>query len=265
MELTQFFALLSKSSFAASLTTAGVILVFALIMVIISYYRKSPLTIGLGFLQFTFGTSKQDTPHTKCNEVAVFRFKHYISAKEKLIAKMYSEIIERQMSFCDDKINVISDMLMDDYRLLLSKKLTQSVDVKNHDCYRHYMMMVDLMLKECIKEATFKKSMKQNHLLDLKFDNWESFIGDKMSLTFSLMNRFYDDNYPETSLVTRTELDISNERLFDKIRPIIVSMYRRAREITVEVTDKIVIVQKEVDDECRSGNFEILCVDDSES
>jgi hypothetical protein len=123
------------------------------------------------------------------------------------------------------------------------------------------MMMVDLMLDSCINEQTFKKSMKANHLLDLRIDTWEDFVEDKIRLTFSLMKRFYDDYYPESSLVSRNEVDESNDRLFEKIRPIITIMYRKAREITSETMVKINDIQKEIDSECKSGTFEILCVE----
>lgn len=261
MELTKLLALFATGQgLTTSLLTIGVIVLASIIFAIVAWIKKEPLTIKLGFATFTFG-KKKEVIHEKCNEIAMHRFRNMIVQKEKMISKYNSEIFERQMNFCDDKINVVRDMFMDEYRTLLSRKLERTIDVKNHDSYRHYMMMVDLMLNYCINEQTFKKSMKQNHLLELTIVNWEEFIEDKIRLTFSLMKRFYDDYYPESSLVSRNEVDESNDRLFEKIRPIITTMYRKAREITTEVTNKVSEIQKEIDSECKNGTFEILCVE----
>lgn len=262
MELTQFFALLSKSSAAASLFTVGAVAILILIMLIIAYIRRSPFHIGIGYFQVSLGPPENKVPFMKYNEHYLQKFRTFLTSKEKEISKLNSEIFERQMNFCDDKLNVIRGMFMEEYRALLSKKVSKGTDVRSHECYRHYMMLVDLMLSEALKESTFKRSMKQNHLLDLTLETWEDFINDKVSITFSLLNRFYDDSYPDTSLVSRSELDESNERLFEKIKPIITSMYRKAREITVEVTTKTLLVQKEIDEECRNGNFDIICLDE---
>jgi hypothetical protein len=261
MDLIQFFAAITKANFAASIYSIGAIIIVAIILWIISIIRKEPFTIKLGFATFNIG-HKSKEPHTKCNEVALYRFRNIILEKEKAISKLNTEIMERQMAFCEDKINVIRDMMMDDYRTLLSKKLEKNVDIRNHECYRHYMLLVDLMLNYCIKESTFKRSMKQNHLLSHTISEWEDFTDNKVSLTFSLMKRFYDDYYPENSLVNRNEVDESNDRLFEKIRPIIVSLYRKARDITSETTERIVEIQLDIDKECRSDAFEILCVEE---
>ena len=117
------------------------------------------------------------------------------------------------------------------------------------------MLLMDLMLTSCVKDGTFKKSMKQNHLLELTLETWEDFIDDKVSLTFSLINRFYDEYYPDSTLVTRNELDISNERLFEKIKPIIVTMYRKAREISSDAKHKIDFIQLEIDTLCKVGTL----------
>jgi hypothetical protein len=59
-------------------------------------------------------------------------------------------------------------------------------------------------------------------------------------------------NFPDDSLVTRKEVDESNERIFDKIRPIIVSMYRKARDISIETRGKIKMIEIEMDQYLKS-------------
>lgn len=265
MDFTQFAALIKPDDLQGSLLTLVVMVVMSIVFWIISNFTKKPIELGFGSFKITFGKEEdKEKTHSKCNAIAMERFKNFIVTKEKQIAKLNNEVFERQMNFCDDKIQVIRDMFMDEYVVLLSKKLESNSDPRVHSTFRNYMTMVDLMLNTAIKDQTFKKSMKQNHLLDLNLDTWESFIDDKVHLTFSLMKRFYDENYPDESLVTRHEVDESNDRLFEKIRPTIVSMYRKARVITVEIKEKINSVQKEIDAGCSSDSFTLICVEDED-
>ena len=74
MDLIQFFAAITKTNLVASLYAVGAVVLVAIILWIISLIRKEPFSIKLGFATFNIGHKSTD-PHTKCNEVALYRFR----------------------------------------------------------------------------------------------------------------------------------------------------------------------------------------------
>jgi ethanolamine ammonia-lyase large subunit len=119
-------------------------------------------------------------------------------------------------------------------------------------------MFLSLMLEYCVKETTFKKSVRQNHLAELTMEGWEAFVEQKVNVTIANIKNSYDNDYPDESIVTRKEVDESNERVFDKIRPMIVSMYRKAREISIETKSKIKFIEEEMETHLKGGVEESL-------
>lgn len=195
----------------------------------------------------------------KKNKVLVFEnLRKFIQDRQQRIDRLYNDIIARQINYCEEQIFVMKDMFMEDFALALKKKLPDHGDPRIHPAFRNYRMMVDLMLDECVKEQVFKRSMKMNHLAELNMTTWETFIIEKVNSSFSRIREFYDDNYPEDSLVTRIELD-EQGRTLEKIKPLIISMYRKAREISIENRSRIASIQEEIDRMVKNESVDSLC------
>jgi hypothetical protein len=239
------------------------IVIFFMGSYIVSTISKKPFTFSLGPIQIKLGSSEetklQEQALTQSEKIKiphqaiiVDRVKNYVTFKEKQITKLYYDVMVRQMNFCDERMVEIKGIFVDEYSKLLSKKISKDEDVRVHPSFRNYKMFISLVLEYAIKEATYKKSVRQNHLAEFTIESWDAFIEQKTNTTLALINDEYDMNFPDDSLVTRKEVDESNERIFDKIRPIIVSMYRKARDISIETRGKIKMIEIEMDQYLKS-------------
>lgn len=237
---------------------ALILIIVFMSMVLISTLTKKPLDFKIGPLNIKFGNDcespdkilqdqaiKHNTKLNKSEHLIVDKVKTYVTAKEKQITKLYYDVMVRQMSFCDERIVEMRDLFCDEYSKLLYKKLEKCEDVRTHQSFKNYKMFIILALEYAVKEATYKRSVKQNHLAEFTIESWDAFIEQKTNATIALLKDEYDMNYPE-SLVSRKEIDESNERVFDKIRPIIVSMYRKARDISIETRGKVELLKSEM-------------------
>lgn len=242
----------------------GYLLLGSIIILLVGYIlanmTKKPVEFRLGPINIKLGNKCEDTPtvlQTQAKEqlekiktpqqtIIVDRVRQYVINKEKQISKLYLDIMIRQMNFCDEKILEMKGLFIDEYSKLLTKKIEKTEDVRIHPNFRNYKMFLSLMMEYAVKESTFKKSVRQNHLAEFTIDSWDAFVEQKVNITLELIKDEYDDNYPDESLVTRKEVDESNERVFDKIRPMIISMYRKAREISIETKAKIKFIEEEM-------------------
>lgn len=260
MDFTNLATLFTADNFRGSVTAIVGFVILSLIFWIISNFTKKPINLKLGIASVTFGKKDNDEP--KMNQKTLDRCRSFLTTKEIQIHKLRQEIFERQLNFCDEKMVEIKDLFMAEYFKMLLKHIGLNDDGKIHPSFRNYRMMIDLMLNSCIKEKTFKPSMRQNHLLELTLDTWEGYIEHKVGTTIALIKRDYDDNYPDDSVVPRKDVDESNERIFEKIKPMIISMYRKAREISVDVKNKIDIIESEIDEGFKKENFVSIVNDD---
>lgn len=252
---------------------AFALLTFLFGAIILSIVTRKPLNIKLGPISFSFGEvkceckeedlqiqalSQSEKIKPTTNQLYIERIHTYIQSKEKQVSKLYADVMVRQMNFCDEKLVEIKDIFIEEYSKLLSKKISQTEDVRVHHQFRNYKMFLSLMLEYCVKETTFKKSVRQNHLAELTMEGWEAFVEQKVNVTIANIKNSYDNDYPDESIVTRKEVDESNERVFDKIRPMIVSMYRKAREISIETKSKIKFIEEEMETHLKGGVEESL-------
>jgi uncharacterized coiled-coil protein SlyX len=200
----------------------------------------------------------------KANQtLLISRLHSFITEKQKTIYRTHTENMERQMNFFDEKLVEIRSMYIEEYARLLEKKTEKTTDVRNHQEFRNYRMMVDLMLDD-IKTKTYKKSIKQNHLADITMELWESFVEQKVNVTLAMIKEFFDNNYPDDMTITRREIDDANERVFDKCRSLFTLSYRRAREIAIETRTKIKYIEDEIEREVRDENVHLTRIDSGE-
>lgn len=247
-------------------------IIFLLATYIFSTLSKKPLSFKIGPINIKLGNDcvtpnlkevalthheNMKVPH---HQVIIDKVKTYVTSKEKQLSKLYLDIMIRQMNFCDEKILEIRDIFIEEYSKLLSKKLSQNEDVRVHPSFKNYKMFISTALDYAIKDATYKKSVRQNHLAEFTIESWDAFVEQKANITITLIKDEYDLNFPDDSLVFRKEVDESNDRVFDKIRPMIISMYRKAREISIETKGKIKFIESEMEvylkgDLADSGNL----------
>lgn len=247
-----------------------------LVLFFISKFSKKHIALKLGVFSVEFGkeyqkaaepvenleakTAIQKLEIYKRNRTVTFdKLRTFIQSRDRKIAKLHQEILARQFNFCDEKLVEMLDIFMDEYCGKLVKRLSPDIDARSHSSFRTYRMMVELMLEDCVKDRTFGKSIRINHLADLTMDNWEAFVEQKVNVTFGMIKSFYDDNYPDESLVPRKELD-EEGRAFEKIRPLIISMYRKAREISIETKAKIKYTEEEIDRVITNETFDSCCL-----
>lgn len=200
----------------------------------------------------------------KANQsLLISRLHSFITEKQKTIYRTHTENMERQMNFFDEKLVEIRSMYIEEYARLLEKKTEKTTDVRNHQEFRNYRMMVDLMLDD-IKTKTYKKSIKQNHLADITMELWESFVEQKVNVTLAMIKEFFDNNYPDDMTIARREIDEANERVFDKCRSLFTLSYRRAREIAIETRTKVKYIEDEIEREVRDENIHLTRIDTNE-
>jgi len=269
--LTTVLKLVNKDNWHIVLLCSIIIL---LVVYILASFAKKPLEFKIGPINVKFGSEECSTEKvlttqaTLQNEkikiphqaIIVDRVRNFVANKEKQLSKLYQDIMIRQMNFCDEKMVEMKGIFIEEYSKMLSKKLEKSEDVRVHPQFKNYKMFLTLMMEYAVKESTFTKSVRQNHLADFTIESWDAFVEQKANITIELIKEEYDFNYPDDSLVTRKEVDESNERVFDKIRPMIISMYRKAREISIETKAKIKFIEEEMNqylkgDIADSGNL----------
>lgn len=208
--------------------------------------------------------TKEQSPVKTANQtLLIARLQSFIVEKQKLIFRTHVENTERQMNFFDEKLVEIRSLYIEEYARLLEKKTESHIDVRNHQEFRNYRMMVDLMLED-IKTKTYKKSIKQNHLADITMELWESFVEQKVNVTLAMIKDYFDNNYPDDMTITRREIDEANERVFDKCRSLFTLSYRRAREIAIETRTKIKYIEDEIEREVREENIHLSRIDSNE-
>lgn len=241
-----------------------IILLSSIIILLVGYilanFTKKPLEFKIGPINIKLGNGCEDPKVVLAEQaetqsekvkvpqqaIIVDRVRNFVVNKEKQLTKLYLDIMIRQMNFCDEKIVEMKGLFIEEYSRLLSKKLEKTEDVRVHSQFKNYKMFLTLMMEYAVKDSTFKKSVRQNHLAEFTIDSWDAFVEQKVNITLELIKEEYDFNYPDDSLVSRKEVDESNERVFEKIRPMIISMYRKAREISIESRAKIKFIEEEM-------------------
>lgn len=268
-------SLVSNPNFYTLIIVPTFTAIFVLILWIISIMTGKEMNLNLGPLKLNLaGRRRKESSNTsgtyqqiqikKANQsLLIHRLHSFITEKQKLIYRTHSENMERQMNFFDEKLVEIRSMYIEEYARLLEKKTEKTTDVRNHQEFRNYRMMVDLMLED-IKTKTYKKSIKQNHLADITMELWESFVEQKVNVTLAMIKEFFDNNYPDDMTITRREIDEANERVFDKCRSLFTLSYRRAREIAIETRTKIKYIEDEIEREVRDENIHLSKIDTNE-
>lgn len=239
---------------------------FGIILWFLSLATGREMNLNLGILKLsTPSRKKKELPSGVYEQMKIknsnqtlliSKLQSFITEKQKLIFNSSNENIERQMNFFDEKLVEIRSLYIEEYARLLAKKTEPHVDVRNHQEFRNYRMMVDLMLED-VKIKTFKKSIKQNHLADITMELWESFVEQKVNVTLALIKNYFDDCYPDDMTISRADIDEANDRVFDKCRSLFTLSYRRAREIAIETRTKIKYIEDEIEREVREENVHL--------
>lgn len=267
IDLTSLFTNFTPDNLSNSIPVLILFMSLSVVMYVISLYTKKPISIKLGVFTINFGKQEEkpveEQKPSAMNKMVLEKIKSFVISREKRINRLQHDILARQFNFCDEKIVEMKDVFMDEYTRILSKKLPPEVDARIHPNFRNYRMMVDLMLEYCVKKLTFDKSVRNNHLAELNMDSWESFVEQKVNITLAMIKSYYDDHYPDESLVTRKELS-ENDRVFERIRPMIISMYRKAREISIDVKSKIRHIEEEIDRAIKYEAFDTICEIDTD-
>lgn len=260
-------ALFGASKIASYVIAPLLALVLLLILWAVSIIFNKPVKLNLGMFNISF-PSKDKKKETETDEakkanhsLLISRLQSFITEKQKQMFKIQQDTIVRQMNFFDEKLVEIRSMYVEEYVKILRKKNENHIDVRNHQEFRNYKMMIDLMLED-IKQKTFKKSIKQNHLADITMELWESFVEQKVSVTQAMIKEYFDNNYPDDMSIERTEIDDANERVFDKCRSLFTISYRRAREIAIETRAKVHYIEDEIEREVREENTHFAKIDD---
>lgn len=265
-----FTALFTNATFLSVFITPALIGIIAILLWLFSVLFDKPIKLNLGILNLDFpGKKKQNTVSEnkvkQANQtLLISKLQSFITEKQKQIFRIQNNTIERQMNFFDEKIVEIRSMYTEEFVKLLRKKCDAHIDVRNHQEFRNYKMMIDLMLED-IKAKTFKKSIKQNHLADITMELWESFVEQKVSVTQAMIKEYFDNNYPDDMNVERFELDEANERVFDRCRSLFTLSYRRAREIAIETRAKVHYIEDEIEREVRDENIHLTKIESEET
>lgn len=261
------------SNLISYVVTPILIFVFVFIVWAVSMLTNKPFKMNLGIIDLSFPGRKDKAPKetpevvppnesTQANQnLLIYKLQSFITEKQKQIFKTQQDTIVRQMNFVDEKIVEIRSMYVEEFAKLLKRNNESHVDVRNHQEFRNYKMMIDLMLED-IKQKTFKKSIKQNHLADITMDLWESFIDQKVSVTQAMIKDYFDNNYPDDMSIDRVDVDEANDRVFDKCRYLFTLSYRRAREIAIETRARVHYIEDEIEREIRDGNIHFNKLDD---
>jgi len=270
--LTLISSLLASPNFYSFIILPTFAFVLVLILWMISLLSGKEMNLSLGPLKLSLPgrkkekeiKTKEQSPVKTANQtLLIARLQSFIVEKQKLIFRTHVENTERQMNFFDEKLVEIRSLYIEEYARLLEKKTESHIDVRNHQEFRNYRMMVDLMLED-IKTKTYKKSIKQNHLADITMELWESFVEQKVNVTLAMIKDYFDNNYPDDMTITRREIDEANERVFDKCRSLFTLSYRRAREIAIETRTKIKYIEDEIEREVREENIHLSRIDSNE-
>ncbi len=271
IDLTTLFTNFTPENLSNSVPVLILFLALSATLYLISLYTKKPITLKLGVFTINFGkaqeenvvNNEEEVKGAKRNKMVMEKLKSFVISRERQVHRLQHDILVRQFNFCDEKLVEMKDVFLDEYSRILSKKLPPEADARNHPNFRNYKMMLELMLEYCVKKLTFDKSVRQNHLAELTMDSWESFVEQKVNITLALIKSYYDDNYPDESIVTRKEL-AESDKVFEKIRPMIISMYRKAREISIDVKSKIRYIEEEIDKAIKNETFDTLCMYDTD-
>lgn len=268
-------ALITNPNFYTLIIVPTFTAIFVMILWLISIATGKEMNLNLGPLKLNLaGRKRKEDPKAsgsfqqvqikKANQsLLISRLHSFITEKQKLIYRTHTENMERQMNFFDEKLVEIRSMYIEEYARLLEKKTERTTDVRNHQEFRNYRMMVDLMLDD-IKTKTYKKSIKQNHLADITMELWESFVEQKVNVTLAMIKEFFDNNYPDDMTIGRREIDEANEKVFDRCRSLFTLSYRRAREIAIETRTKVKYIEDEIEREVRDENIHLTRIDAGE-
>lgn len=238
----------------------GILVFLALFIYVSALLSKRKVSFGFGKVNVDVGDGSTEDHHEtsdklekfiervdekeledKAIDVMLSAVKEYIESNLTKIHEEEKSVLVRQMNYADEKQMEIKTILIDSYAKLLTNKKNKiqiMTDVRNTQEFRTYKMVVELMLKECIVEKTLKKSLRENHLAEKSVESWEIFIHQKADITYGLFKDYLDNHFPEGGMINRPELDGLYSQNEDQIKKLIMSIYRYAREVTIEVSTR---------------------------
>ena len=254
------------TQYGLSIGTAPIPLALFLFIVIwlVSIIFDKPIEIGFGKFSLKLkGRAKGDSKETKKlehikgyvefydeenrNKDLIEDIREITKDKTKEIDKIIlKESITKQMLEAEEANIKIKAILGNAYAELLSEKLGEDKDVKQHKDYRFYQVIISTVLDE-LKRSTLKQSIKNTDLITLPELEFDKFTQAKGEIMITIVSEYLDFMYTRTEFISRKELYDANEKHKIEIMSIIKDLYKKIKAIILEDNQTIEKINKELD------------------
>lgn len=227
LELLQAFV--GLYGIPASLGLICFIVLGVLSIFVISLLTKTPIAIGLGFFKLNFGSKNNISNKASLISSLLEYQESYI----RNTVEAETNCFKRQMNYCEQKLQELKFLVLNNYSSLLVAELGPDEDVKNHRDFKSYQILISILIKE-LMEKVFYPLLIQNHLEDMDENSWKNYVNDKINFIFNVGTDFADNMYGSGKTISRQECYESEKKLSPDIKLILREVFDHVKVMAIE-------------------------------
>lgn len=235
MDMKEIFAFLLSIPWPASIS------LLALIVIILALLKLDKLILLLNIKNNNNSTKNQNFGDIILS-FSVKREKYEF--KKRLIE---SSILKEQMNFAEQKLSVIKFLLLESFRkklidVDLENQLNMVEDNKQFAIYRETLGNALVLMKDEIR-----RSMKENGFSKMNQNEFNEYINNQHKTILTISKNYILINYPFIGMNVKMDEFKGIEQ--DSITNLIYEIYERAREIKLDIDERLNELNKEFNEE----------------
>ncbi len=194
---------------------------------LVSILTKTSFGISLGFFKINFGNKNSSSKNL------IPSLLEYQESHIRNIVEVEKTTLKKQLSYCEQKLQELKFILTANYSKLLSKKLSETDDIKLHRDFRSYQILIGILIKELL-DKIFHELLVQNHLEEMSPEVWENYISDKTTYIINFSSDFIDNLYGIGRLVSRQECYEYEKKSLPEIKELLKEIFENVKEQAIQ-------------------------------
>jgi len=192
---------------------------------------KKGFSFAYGKFSLNSAKNKSNKPHIKCehaNDIIYLLTKQQEFILKKIEIK--SDTLPRQMNYAEERASYIIGIMQDIYI-----KLLQNFGEKHPTevySFKAYQMILEALKTEML--GKIRMAFRRNRFSEMTEENFTRYAKDKIEVFVTESSDFLTNKYFCNDVITREDLYEANNSNVSEIRESILTVFMRARSISIE-------------------------------